>query len=207
MTYRYLVWHMDGTMFDTLPARSRALCDALHDLGAAAAADNVAALLAQAPHACARIAASHGVAEAPLRDRFERHYRQILLREQMPFAGVVDLCQAAVEGGGHNYVYTERQQADLERFLAAFGMLDLFSGLLTAAESTVNPDPVTLVTAYDLPPQEVLVITNRDHDIWLAHRAGLQTCLFGTRHSLIASYAVTSYDDLLIRIFPSVPAC
>jgi beta-phosphoglucomutase-like phosphatase (HAD superfamily) len=204
MLFRYLVWHMDGALFDTRPAMGRALRNALSDLGVSAPVDEIAVLLAQSARSCATAAAFYGLDQITLQRRYAHHYSKILLREQPPLPDAVTLCQRTAEVGGHNYVYTDRDHIALERFLAAYGMLELFSGWLTAGDSAGSPDPVTLVAACDLPPQEVLVISNRERDIWHAHEAGLATCLFGAVCSLTADFTITGYDILLGNLFPMV---
>lgn len=182
MRYRYLLWHFDGALFKTGAALRQATLAALAGAGTVPSADTQAALLRDIDGAVAgRVAEHYGLPRKAFESEWAEHYRAILLRDQSPFPGAVALCRRLAESGGHNYLYSARPSGDVARFLAAFGMTELFTGWLTA-DTTDEPSALSfapLLAACRLPRAGTLVISNRVRDVALGQQAGVATCYVG----------------------------
>lgn len=199
MTIKNILWHLDGALFDTTGTIRQTLQTALADLGQPVTAADLDDMLRQneLPMLMA-VARRYGVDYNTLVYRYRRLYGQILLRDQAPQPGAIDLCCRMVETHGTNYLFTDRQRPAVELFLAAFGMTGLFTGWLTASAGyPIQHDFSSLVTDCQLAPAETLVISNRPADIEIGRVAGLWTCLFSqTGHSHQADWVVASYEGL-----------
>ncbi|NPV65834.1 MAG: hypothetical protein HPY64_01670 [Anaerolineae bacterium] len=182
MRYPYLLWQLDGALFNTTGAIRRALGAALADCGATITGGELDDLLATVDSALISAAAARfGVPRQALQGGWEARYRAILLRDQPPFPGAVDLCRRAVEAGGRNYAFSFRHTRDMERSLAAYGLTDLFTGWLADDSGGADqPALALLVAACSLPPGTALVISGRRRDAELARALGLAACLVRT---------------------------
>jgi len=206
---RYLIWDVDGTLFDTYPAFERAMAEALAALGAQPDPGEIAPLLRDSLTDAARqLAQRHDLDLEALEAGFSQSYRHQLLRDQPPFPGVVDLCTGIVARGGANYIVTHRSRASLDRLLAAFGMADLFADAICPDDGYPRkPDPaafLALIERHSLPAAEGLAVGDRPIDILAGQAAGLRTCLFGpdTAPDLRPDYHVLSLADLHALLFP-----
>jgi len=182
MRYRYLLWQMDGALFNSEGAIRRALGEALADCGATVTAGDLDEVLAGVDSGLiGAVAARYGVAREALQGGWEARYRAILLRDQPPFPGAVSICRRMVDAGGRNYIFSFRHTRHVERSLAAYGLTDLFTGWLADdGEQGGQPALRLLAEACSLPPGAALVISSRRHDADLARALGLAACLVGT---------------------------
>lgn len=182
MRYRYLLWQLDGALFNTTGAIRQALGAALADCGVTVTTGDLDDLLARVDSALISAAAVRfGIPQEALQGGWDAHYRAILLRDQPPFPGAVELCRRAVEAGGRNYAFSFRHTRDVERSLAAYGLTDLFTGWLADDGGGANqPALALLAAACGLPPGAALVISGRRRDAELARTLGLAACLVRT---------------------------
>ena len=207
MFIKNTLWHLDGALFATTSAIREALLDSLTDLGLSVAAADLDDMLLQNDLPLLMVAARrYGVDYNTLVYRYQRFYGQILLRDQGPQPGALDICCRVVEAGGSNYLFTDRQRPAVELLLAAFGMTGLFAGWLTASAGyPVQHDFSTLVTDCRLVPAETLVISNRPADIEIGRTVGLWTCLYSqTGEAHQADWVVASYDVLPGQLYQPV---
>jgi phosphoglycolate phosphatase-like HAD superfamily hydrolase len=209
ITIRYLIWDVDGTLFDTYPAFERAMADALAALGARPEPGEIAPLLRDSLSEAARqLALRHHLDPEALQTGFGQRYHRLLLRSQPPFPGAVELCAGIVDRGGANYIVTHRGRASLDRLLAAFGMADLFADAICADEGYPRkPDPaafLALIERHGLSPAQGLAVGDRPIDVLAGQAAGLRACLFGPDSvpDLRPDYHVQSMADLHALLFP-----
>lgn len=199
---RYLIWDVDGTLFDTYPAITSAFGLALRDLGATASPDRIAALARQSLRHCTSVLAEElGVAPDELVGRFRHHYATIRPEEQPPFCGVTEVCAYACSADGANFIFTHRGRDSLLALLAAHGMAGYFTDWLTGDDGYPRkPDPAgieAIIQTYALKRGEVLAIGDRDIDILAGKAAGVRTCLFGGAVTAVtADYSVTDFTQL-----------
>ncbi len=181
MRYRYLLWQMDGALFNTMGAIRHALGAALADCGAAIEPDELDEFLASVDSALIGAAAARfRVPQEALQGGWQARYRALLLRDQPPFPDAVAICRRMVEAGGRNYVFSFRHTRDVERSLAAYGLTDLFTGWLADDGGGVGQPALSLlVAACNLPPGTAAVISSRRRDTGLARTLGLAACLIG----------------------------
>jgi HAD superfamily hydrolase (TIGR01509 family) len=211
MTYRCLVWDMDGTLFNTYPAMARTLAATLADFEVTVGADHVQALLRRSFGYCLDVlAVQYDLDPDAVLAQFTPRYRQILLKDQPPFPGAVEVCRAVAEGGGVNLIFTHRSRRSLERFLAAYGMTDLFAATLTTDDGyPPKPDPAGLLAVGDacgVPRAQTLTIGDRPQDIIAGQRAGMATCFFSPGQAAPdgcqPDYRVADYTALRAILFP-----
>lgn len=202
MPLRYLLWDMDGTLFDTYPAMTRALVRAFADLGVTVPAELVASLISRTfEHCLDTLCPRHGLDQEAVLARYRQHYRETGVEEQPPFPGVMRVCRRVVQAGGANYIFTHRGRDSLDRFLNFYGVADLFADTLTVDDGYPRkPDPggfLALIEKHHLPKSAVLVIGDRELDILAGQAAGVKTCLFGEPEpGLAPDYVIGSYEEL-----------
>jgi phosphoglycolate phosphatase-like HAD superfamily hydrolase len=199
---RYLIWDVDGTLFDTYPALARAVGAALRDLGAHASSDWIESLARKSLSYCmSTLAGKFKVKLEELERGFERHYTHIPLREQAPFPGVVGICEYVCSIGGMNVIVTHRGRESTMGLLAAHDMTPYFEDSVTGADGYPRkPNPAAfeaMIGQHGLRREETLAVGDREIDILAGQAAGVRTCLFGAQlEEVTADYRIVDYADL-----------
>lgn len=200
---RNFIWDADGTLFDTYPAITRAMCRAVADFGADVPAERVHALVNVSFGHCARTLGEEiGVESEDILDRFREILPTLPLTLQPPFPGVLELCHYALDHGGKNCIVTHRGRASLTRLLVTHGMEDLFAELAAGDDGYPRkPDPAAFNAVIDhqgLIREETLAIGDRELDTRGAQAAGLRTCFFGENpYDVEPDVEVQDYGALL----------
>lgn len=200
--FRHIIWDFDGSLFDTYPAFGRAFAAAMADLGKPIEARYAERLARESMSHCAATLATEGdLEEQQVLEAFGRHYADVPPAAQPPFAGARRLCNEVIAGGGRNFIVTHRGRRSTRQLLEAYGMGSLFTEAVTGDDSFPRkPDPAAfryLLHRYQLAPQDVLAIGDRDLDILAGREAGIVTCRFGTAVCPVgADLAVVSLEEL-----------
>ena len=198
----HLIWDVDGTIFDTYPAFTRAFGAVLSDLGIAASFDWISDLCRQSLHLCAdTLAREFDVDVDDILREFQRHYAAIPPQDQPPFPGVIEVCAYVDAMGGQNFIVTHRGRQSLLRLLAAYEMTGYFADCLTSDDDYPRkPDPASfeaLIQRHHLDREAVLAIGDRAIDVLAGRAAGVRTCLFGAvLPDLQADYSIADFADL-----------
>ncbi len=199
---RYLIWDVDGTLFDTYPALAGAIGAALVDLGAAAPVDEITALAkVSLTHCATTLTERFGLDPDDLGLGFQRHYADISPESQPPFPGVKGICERARSEGGANVIVTHRGAGSLGRLLDVHGMRHYFVDWLTADDDFPRkPDPAMyeeMIKRHNFKRQETLAVGDRDIDIAAGKTAGVHTCFFGPGPGEAdADFSITDYAEL-----------
>jgi HAD superfamily hydrolase (TIGR01509 family) len=199
---RFLIWDVDGTIFDTYPAFTRAFGAAFDELGAAAPLDRIDALCRKSLTSCiTTLAREFDLDEEDVLHGFQEHYASIPAQEQPPFPGVAEICAYVRAIGGDNYIVTHRGSQSLSRLLAVHHMVDYFADRLTADDGYPRkPDPASfdaMIERHHLTREEILAIGDRELDVLAGQAAGVRTCLFGAASpEATPDYAITDFADL-----------
>lgn len=101
---RNLIWDVDGTLFDTYPAFSKAFKSALNELGQEIELDWITTQARVSIDHCVNALADHFHLEKDaISERYSHHYRTIAAQDQPPFNGVIEICKYIVNKGGENF--------------------------------------------------------------------------------------------------------
>lgn len=199
---RFLIWDVDGTIFDTYPAFARAFDAAIAELGATAPVDWITDLCKRSVSHCATtLAEQFNLDAGDVLRGYVNHYTKIPPQEQPPFPGVVEICARVHAMGGQNFIVTHRRRQSLTQLLAVHLMTDYFADCLTADDGFPRkPDPASMnemIARHHLPREEVLAIGDRDIDVLAGRAAGVRTCLFGAAASeAAADHSITDFAEL-----------
>jgi HAD superfamily hydrolase (TIGR01509 family) len=198
---RYLIWDMDGTLFDTYPAIAGALGAALGDLGASASLDWIEGLAKKSlSHCASTLISKFNVNSEELQERFGQYYGSITPQEQPPFPGVIDVCEYMRSSGGTNVIVTHRGRESTNRFLTAHNMAHYFADMITGDDNYPRkPDPASfeaMIEKHNFRREETLAIGDRDIDILAGQAAGVRTCFLGAEPQVSADYIITDFATL-----------
>lgn len=209
-----LLWDMDGTLFNTYPPIRQAVSASFAAHGIQVDPVRVAQLLADTFDSCIiTLAEENGIDPRIVRTTYHEYAVLIRPETQPPFPGVVELCLRIIREGGCNLIYTHRERASLDRFLALYDMTRLFRDTLTTDEGVPRkPDPagfLMLLERNRLDPARVMAVGDRDLDIQAGISAGIRTCLFAPEDfpggvpepESGADYVVRSYAELEALLF------
>lgn len=171
---RHFFWDFDGTLMDTYPAMTEALCRVAADRG----------ILLDKPHALAllKISLSHGLSTlggdmGTLLADFRRHERELLPRMIRPIPGIPE----ALAGlPGKHYLVTHREKDALD-YLEAAGLKHFFADSVTGNDGFPRkpaPDGLLhLLHKHDLNPETCVMIGDRPLDTAAGRSAGMLSCL------------------------------
>jgi HAD superfamily hydrolase (TIGR01509 family) len=209
--YKYLIWDVDGTIFDTYPAFVRAFGQTLKTFGVDEPPEEIMRLFKISRKHCLEvIVPRHELDEDALVEKYLEMYRAVPLEEQPPFPGVRRICEQVVARGGQNFIVTHRGSASLVLLLAQFEMTDLFTEQVTHDDGHPRkPDPaafLAVIDKYSLPREQVLAVGDRALDVQAGQNAGVATCYFDAEPppgNMTPTYAVTTYTELEALLFPS----
>jgi phosphoglycolate phosphatase-like HAD superfamily hydrolase len=182
---RYLIWDVDGTLFDTYPAFARAFQAALAEFDASESLTRLERLTKVSMNHCISILAEEfGINPDALGPKFGEHYSKVSPQEQPPFPGVIALCEYIDSINGINVIVTHRRRESTHRLLAAHNMTPYFAEILTGDDDYPRkPDPTAfeaVIKNHNFDLAETLAIGDRDLDILAGQAAGVRTCFFGT---------------------------
>jgi phosphoglycolate phosphatase-like HAD superfamily hydrolase len=199
---RYLIWDVDGTLFDTYPAFIRAFRAALNDFGESVPLERIEDLARiSLSHCASTLADELGLNSEDLIHKFGQHYRNIPQQEQSPFPGVVDICEYICSIGGLNLIVTHRARESTDRFLATHNMTRYFADTVAGDDDYPRkPNPAAfeaIINKHKLKRTETLTIGDRDIDILAGQAAGVRTCFFGGElDGVTADFMITDYTEL-----------
>ena len=185
-TIHNVIWDVDGTMFDTYPAISRAFKAALREFGQDDSLQRIMALARDSlGHCTTTLVEEHHLDPALFEAAVARHYERTQPADQPPFPGVKEVCEHIRGTGGQNVIVTHRGPLGAAELLAASGLSGLFSGCITAADAYPRkPDPAAfnaIIERHGLVRDETMAIGDRDIDVLAGRSAGLFTCFFGPK--------------------------
>jgi phosphoglycolate phosphatase-like HAD superfamily hydrolase len=199
---RNIIWDLDGTLFDTYPAISKAFKAALNDFGKDAPLDWIEELAKVSLSHCVKtLADKYQLDEDRLGNAFGDHYDFMKPEEQPLFPEVITICQYIYSIGGKNVIVTHRGQKGTIKLLSANHLADYFAGYITGNDDYPRkPDPAAfeaIIKLHNLNKEETITVGDRDIDILAGKAAGVFTCLFGVKiDGLSADLTVSNFDEL-----------
>ncbi len=203
MTFRYLLWDFDGTLFDTYPPLVNSIQQALAEIGQQISTDRVRALLSDTlSDTIDTLCAEFGLERETFIERIGHYQATITPADRPPFPGALAICERLNAAGGANLLFTHRDRDSLYNLLSWHGADHLFLDVLTTEDGYPRkPDPagfVALIERHALPREQVLAVGDRDLDILAGRRAGIATCLFNAAPSPDAppDYVIAHLDEL-----------
>lgn len=194
MSFRHVIWDLDGTLLDTYPATDAALAAALNGLGQTVTLEALRPLTRiTLDHAVSVWARRSGVAEADIYAAYERHYARLGRAFSPAMPGALEALHSVRERGGLNLLATHRDREGARWRLEAAGLDSLLDDLLSVSDGYPRkPDPALFLALLDrhrLRPAEVLAVGDRDLDIVAGREAGCQTALLLTPGAPLDTWA------------------
>lgn len=171
---RHFFWDFDGTLMDTYPAMTEALCRVAADRGVALSKEKALALL--------KISLSHGLnalggdGSAMLAD-FRHYEKELLHRMISPVPGIPETLAGLP---GKHYLVTHREKDALD-YLEGAGLKHFFTDSVTGDDGFPRkpaPDGLLhLIHKHGLNPEECVMIGDRPLDTAAGRNAGILSCL------------------------------
>jgi phosphoglycolate phosphatase len=176
-SFDLIAFDWDGTLFDSTALITRAIQDAVRDVGGTVPSDAVAShvigmgLMQALAHAAPDVPAEK---YPELGTRFRHHYmaRQ---DEISLFDGVLSMLEALRSRSHHLAVATGKSRAGLDRALQAVQLQGVFDASRTADQTAGKPDPRMLhelAREFGLAPDRILMVGDTTHDLQMARNAG-----------------------------------
>lgn len=200
--FRNIIWDVDGTLFDTYPAIAKAFQLALKDLGKDASLDWIESLAKiSLSHCVTTLANQCQLNEEDIGEAFEEHYDHTSPEEQLPFPGVITICEYICSLGGMNGIVTHREHDGTNELLVANKMTHYFTGCLAREDGyPKKPHPAAfeaLLKTHNLRREETMAVGDREIDVLAGRATGIFTCLFGLNADrVVADLTICSFDEL-----------
>lgn len=207
---RNILWDVDGTLFDTYPAMTYAISQALNALGASTPLNVIDGLARQSlDHCFATLAQRHRLDQDALGSRYRAIYRGVALAHQRPLPGVEEVCAWIHGRGGCNVAVTHRGVHTTQALLDAHHLAPRFSGIISVEDGYPRkPDPAMVLAAlarYALDPDETLMVGDRELDILAGQAGGVRACLIGPPASTTAADFQVDHYAHLLALLQSAP--
>jgi len=208
--FRNIIWDVDGTLFDTYPAITRAIKAALNDLGEDAPLDWIMEVAKQSlSQVDTVLAETYHLDRAELERAIDKHFDRITFEENPPFPGVVELCQYICSLDGKNVIVTHRGWIGTQGLLTTHKLDAYFAGFITRDDGYPRkPAPAAFeaaLTLYDLKPEETLTVGDRDIDILAGQAAGLFSCLYGNEvNGVQADLVISHFGELHAHLVKAI---
>jgi phosphoglycolate phosphatase-like HAD superfamily hydrolase len=185
---QYLIWDLDGTLFDTYPALSGAFLTALNDFGYTVDPDWALRLAKIGLNHCASVLASHyQVPQEEVEEAFWRHYRATPVEAQCLLPGAKNLCDDIVAIGGMNVIVTHRERKSMIAILKAYAVDDLFTDFVAGDDGyPKKPDPEAfeaIIERNGIVKDMALSVGDREIDVEAGRASGIRTCLLDASES------------------------
>lgn len=203
MNIRYLLWHVNGTLFDTFPAVTYSFSKALSEMGFSVALNVIDGLVRQSFDDCLETLSGRFKLDSGLvRQKFAEFYGMIPPANQPPFAGAREVCEFIYQNGGLNIALTDCGMESTRRLLEAHQFSAFITDVLSLKQSHHEPrDPSILMAVLEkcsLNPAETLLIGARNLEIKIGQAVGVRTCLFGKAEmTVVTDIQIETYSQLL----------
>lgn len=201
--FKAIIWDFDGTLFDTYPGMVWAFKKALLEKGIEEDdMDILKPMKISMTHAFDYFNDKYNLGDG-FYNMYSKYEKLIPMEKVVPFSNIKEICSSFNKSGGKNFVLTHRGNSTF-KYLEAHDMLNYFEEVVTKHNCFKRkPDPEGFkyfTDKYEIPPQDILGVGDRECDILGAQRAGMKTCLFSTNDIEInfpSDYKIKSPKELL----------
>lgn len=179
--YEAVIFDWDGTLMDSTYSIIKSIQLAAADLGLAVPSDAQASWIIGLSLEAGLYKAVPELTADQVDDFLERYRHHFFQRDQSikMFDGAVPLLDNLRERTVPISVATGKSRVGLDRVLKTVNLTHYFNTTRCADETQSKPDPQMLheiMWELDLEPQNVLMVGDTTHDIYMAHNAGID-CL------------------------------
>ena len=200
MKFKNFIWDFDGTLVETYYHSTRALMDILEKYSIEADQKEAEETLRISFGKAKR---KYGLTIEQNAEFMEKVYTLWFEPNPYVYEGVEEVLAKIVENGGHNFVYTNRNDTTIE-YLKAFELDKYFSEIITSENPNWHIKPsgkpiLHFIEAYNLNPEETVMVGDREIDITCGKDAGIAGILFDEFEK-----AETSAADIIIKKFPEI---
>jgi phosphoglycolate phosphatase len=207
-----LVFDLDGTLVDSLPALAATLATTLGEIGAPALpSETVRSMIGDGTTALVeRALAASGLPASLLSERLARFlalYEAAPARLTRPYPGVVETLRALQAAKRRLAVCTNKPQRATLAVLRGTGLDGFFASVVGGDVLAVKkPDPAHLIAALDgigATPDDAIMIGDNEHDVAMAKAAGVPVIL--VRYGYHRVPLATLVADIQIDAFAALP--
>jgi len=199
---RNIIWDLDGTLFNTYPAITRAFEMTLRQYGVSAPMRQILSLAKVKIHYCAsKLAEQFSLEPNQVMHHYQRHYAALPIEGQPPFPGAMEVCELLCEIKGMNVIVTHRGRESTREFMEFFRVGGLFADIITRDDGfPEKPSPAAflkMIERHGFTKAETLAVGDREIDIQAGKAAGIRTCLFENTHTqLKPDFSIFGFDEL-----------
>ena len=201
MKIRNILWYVNGTLFDTLPAITYSFSKALTEMGFSVALNVIDGLVRQSnAHCVETLSRRFKLDPSLLHRKFLEFYQTVSPANQPPFPGAREACEFIHRNGGLNIAVTDSSLASTLNLLETHEISDLIDETYSVEHGTHGSfntsSLLLLLEKHDLEPEETLVIVSRENDLQAIGTSGIRTCLIGKAEQSMADLRIENYGQL-----------
>jgi HAD superfamily hydrolase (TIGR01549 family) len=180
LMFKYFIWDVGGSLFDTVNTSARAFVDTFAEFGISVSQKDVYRQLRETSTAqtAAYFSPEDKTSEILARYREIEKPRQ---ENPEPFADTAQTLADVIAHGGKNYIVSNRDLQVVD-FLEERDVIQYFSYVITSNDHFPRkPDPRSLnylVERFGVGRAQALVIGDRELDIMAAQNAGMKSALY-----------------------------
>ena len=190
--YLHYIWDFDGTLFDSYPHSTAALCAAAAHFGIPVEPEQVSRWLRTSFATAFRALDFTEAQQAYFRSL---HGDPAFPPSIVPFPQARPVLEALAARGARHYLYTHSRRRMSVAYLERFGLAPLFSGFMTPDDPgfASKPDPgglLRLMADRAVPPDLAVMVGDREIDMRCARAAGIDGILVDPDHLVAETCAV-----------------
>lgn len=197
---RDIFWQADCALFDTRPAITYAISNALDEMGYAIPLNVIDGLARQSLEHCLETLSQRFRLELDLLAvKLFRSYQDISPANHPPFPGAREVCKFIHQNDGFNFAIANQSVEATTRLLDTHDfspLVDEYVGTNQGYPS--KPDESMLLATlkkHNLDPGETLLISDHIIDIQAGHAVGFRTYLYGqTELTITSDLQINTYD-------------
>jgi len=116
-----------------------------------------------------------------LRERYKYYEENVVIVPIKPYPYLKEVLTRITESGGKNYIYTHRDKSTME-YIRKFNLENYFTDAVTKEDNfPLKPAPdaiLHLIKKYNMDTKTVIMVGDREIDIFAGHNANVCGCLF-----------------------------
>ena len=197
--YLHYIWDFDGTLFDSYPHSTAALCATAARFGVSLDPAEVSRALR---HSFAEGYALSGLDREQLKLFHQLRGDDAFPPPIVPFPNAARVLEALSARGAKHYLYTHSKRKMSVRFIEKFGLDKWFAGYVTPDDPgfAQKPDPGAIryiLEHWRIDPASAAMVGDRDIDLRCASAAGIDGILVDPDRLAGSELATSRVDDLI----------
>lgn len=199
--YQHIIWDFDGTLFDTYDVMTKAMSLTLEEEGHPHSYEEIYGRLKVAVSQTIKYYQETYNLSPNFKENYVTRRKSIEVDQCRPFPDAFTILKSLMDSGKKQYIFTHRGPT-IYHFFEKYSLSKYFTHVITSKdpfEKKPSPDAIQyLIKQYQISPEEVIMIGDRELDILAGANANIDTCFFDDQGEICsnATYSIKALKEL-----------